>query len=312
MKPLVLAILESEKETGRIDNKQKLTIQKWKTRCENLKKMLTERKKLRQQYQVRQVELEKWKISQKAFLLESEASKISSDQLIKKDFDNQVLVEFMKQNLDAVDSKSELEDMLGFYVEKIAKRENNIQSSYGEYLQVNLQIDQVEKVRASLEEQLFEHDHEYHSKRTELKQILTRTKAISQLTEERRNDLEFKILKKGEENFEEYIGGNEDVFTVVKKTYGAKISQKMKREQREEFISVVKGSFQKRRDDMEEIHYAILAIDKQLDECDSMMNGGLPKMIAEAERLRQLNEERLEGLNQHFEAYVIAESEIIN
>ena len=88
MKPLVLAILESEKETGRIDNKQKLTIQKWKTRCENLKKMLTERKKLRQQYQVRQVELEKWKISQKAFLLESEASKISSDQLIKKDFDN--------------------------------------------------------------------------------------------------------------------------------------------------------------------------------------------------------------------------------
>ena len=85
----------------------------------------------------------------------------------------------MKQNLDTVDSKSELEDMLGFYVEKIAKRENNIQSSYGEYLQVNLQIDQVEKVRASLEEQLFEHDHEYHSKRTELKQILTRTKAIS-------------------------------------------------------------------------------------------------------------------------------------
>jgi hypothetical protein len=57
--------------------------------------------------------------------------------------------------------------------------------------------------------------------------------------EDRRNELEFAILKHGEENFEDYVDGNNDVFVNVKKTYGVKISDKMKSEQKDEFIGMV-------------------------------------------------------------------------
>ena len=158
---------------------------------------------------------------------------------------------FLKQNLQGVDNKQELEDMLGFYIEKIAKREKEIQSRYGESLQVSKEIDIVENERAKLEEELFEHDHEFHAKRSEMKQILAKITAIEQLMEERRGQLEFSIMKMGDENFEQYLGGNKEVFNVVKKTYGAKISEKMKREQRDEFKSMVKSAYKNRREDME-------------------------------------------------------------
>lgn len=77
---------------------------------------------------------------------------------------------------------------------------------------------------------MFEEDHEFHQAKSELNQQKAQEKAWEKLIEERWNQLEFAIQKQGEENFEQYLNGNSEVFNNVKKTYGIKVTKKMKSE----------------------------------------------------------------------------------
>ena len=52
----------------------------------------------------------------------------------------------------------------------------------------------------------------------------------------------------------------------------------MKSEQKEEFMSLIRQQYQNRRDDISWIHFAILEIDKQLDEADWIL-GQIPEKI---------------------------------
>lgn len=133
--------------------------------------------------------------------------------------------------------------MIGFYMEKTARREYAIQTSSGGLYKVNKDIEETQNQRSILEKQLFDQDHDYHIAKNELKQNLLQIKGREKLIEERKNEIEFNILKHGEENFEQYLNGNNEVFSNVKKTYGSKISQKMKSEQKEEFIALVKKQY---------------------------------------------------------------------
>jgi hypothetical protein len=214
---------------------------------------------------------EEWKMNTKAYLIENQDSRLSIDQSIKVDLDSAVLQEFLKTNLFRIPdnaTKREFEDMIGFFMEKTARREYSIQQSSGGIFSLNKDIEAKATERSSLEKKLFEEDNDYHIVKEELRKTILQEKAREKLIEERRHELEFNILKHGEENFEQYLNGNSEVFTTVKKTYGAKISQKMKAEQKEEFIELVKKQYQNRKEDISAIHFKILGIDKQLDECD--------------------------------------------
>jgi hypothetical protein len=97
--------------------------------------------------------------------MESEASGITSDEMLRREFDGTLLEEFLKRNLYKLadsSSKKELEDMLGFYIEKMARREHNIQNSFGGLLKIRAEIEESETKRSKLEEILFEQDHDFH------------------------------------------------------------------------------------------------------------------------------------------------------
>lgn len=176
--------------------------------------------------------------------------------------------------------------MIGFYIEKSARREHQIQSSYKGVLDLQARISSLSKEQHSLEEDMFDRDQEYHQLKTQLKQATVRQKALEKIIEERHCELEYAIVRAGESNFEAYLKGHNEVFTNVKKTYGAKISNKMKKEQKDEFLQMVKDQFSKRRQEIERIHEAILAIDKQLDDLDVLVDEELPKLINKAENER--------------------------
>lgn len=66
---------------------------------------------------------------------------------------------FLKRNLyklGDMESKRQFEDMLGFYVEKLARREHSIQTSFKHLVEVRAKIADKDKERAELEEKLFE------------------------------------------------------------------------------------------------------------------------------------------------------------
>ena len=152
----------------------------------------------------------------------------------------------------------------------------------------------------------------HHQIRSQLKQASVREQAIELLMKERRAQLEFEILKQGEENFELYLESNSGVFSNVKKTYGSKISEKMKAEQKQEFINMIREQYEKRYNEIKKTHYQILDIDSKLDECDSQLNEILPNKLKRAEIEKAELEDRLISLREQRNAFIEAENEWVN
>ena len=160
---------------------------KWRAKCRNLKTLLTKKRRNALDKKFRQREFETWKVEQKAFLLQDESNKLTNDEIVGEDFDTPVIQDFLKRNLYLVGdsrSKKELEDMLGFYVEKLCKRENSIQNSYSAVGHFSKDIEAVEAERAILEDKLFQQDHDYHQTKHELKAVVVKEKARLKLMED--------------------------------------------------------------------------------------------------------------------------------
>jgi hypothetical protein len=72
----------------------------------------------------------------------------------------------------------------------------------------------------------------------QLKELNKGEKALSHSLEERQTQIEFQLFKFGERSFEEYFRRHELLFEGVKKTYGKKVCDKMKAQQKKEFIEI--------------------------------------------------------------------------
>lgn len=152
----------------------------------------------------------------------------------------------------------------------------------------------------------------HHQIKSQMKQAQVREQAIELLMKERRAQLEFEILKQGEENFELYLESNSGVFSNVKKTYGSKISEKMKTEQKQEFINMIREQYEKRYNEIKTTHYQILDVDSKLDEWDNQLNEVLPNKLKRAEQEKADIEDRLVSLTEQRNAFIEAENDWVN
>lgn len=303
-------IPRSEKSTEDLQRESQV-ISKFKAKVGNLKQCLETLRSTKLEYKCRHEVFDKWILKKKAFLSREDSGNISNSELCNSELDNSILEAFLKNTLYKIEdfgSKKKLEEMLGFYVDKVARREKAIQKCYVDSLEVKKLLDDTRKNLKNVQIP----DQEYHTIKNQLKQATLREKAIELLIEERRAQLEFEILKQGEENFEIYLESNSEVFTNVKKTYGNKISEKMKNEQKQEFIDMIRDQYQKRYDEIKTTHYQILDVDKKLDECDRLINDELPAQQRRAEEDKSNLEDRLISMKQQLSAFVTAENECID
>ena len=102
--------------------------------------------------------------------------------------------------------------------------------------------------------------------------VAVREQAIKKLVGEKQCELEFATMQQGEQNFQKYLKDNSDIFSNVKRTYGAKVAEKMKLDQKKEFTSVNATQLRKRRQKLQEMHEGILAIDATLDRNSLLVN----------------------------------------
>jgi hypothetical protein len=313
LKPKVRQIFANLNAEKSHDEKQRdnLVVSKFKAKAGTLKQLLEDLRSTKLEFKERQHILDSWMLKTKAYLAREDEDKIGNEELCISELDNSILEAFLKNTLYKIEdfgSKKKLEEMLAFYIDKVARREKAIQECYCDSLEVKKHLDESKKQLTSIQIP----DQEYHNVKNQLKQVTLRQKAIELLIEERRAQLEFEILKQGEENFEMYLESNSDVFTNVKKTYGNKISEKMKNEQKQEFIDMIKEQYEKRYNEIKTAHYEILDVDKKLDDCDELIDKKLPDQINAAEEERSLLQERLISMKQQLAAFVCAENECID
>jgi len=305
----IYANQHAEKSTEE-SQKDSMVVSKFKSKSAILKQCLEDLRTTKLEFKARQEAVDSWVLRTKSYLAREDEDKVSNDELCQADLDNSILEAFLMKTLYKIEdfgSKKKLEEMLGFYIDKVARREKSIQKCYCDSLEVKKHLDSSKKELTSIQIP----DQAYHSIKNELKQVTLRQKAIELLIEERRAQLEFEILKQGEENFQMYLDSNSDVFTNVKKTYGNKISEKMKTEQKQEFIDMIRQQYEKRYNEIKTTHYQILEVDSKLDECDTLIGGDLPEQLNDAEEGRMELQEKLVAFKQQLAAFVCAENECI-
>ena len=291
--------------------KENQMISKFKAKVGKLQQSLEDLRLAKLRSKARQDAIEKWKLKAKAHIFKDEEDKIDNDELCVSDLDNSILEAFLKNTLYKIEdlsSKKKLEEMLYLYVDKVTRRENNIQRYYNESIRVKDEIDHSKGLIRELETEITMNNDHYQFK-NQLKEVNSREKAIEMLIEERRSQLEYEILKQSDDNFDLYLETNFQVFKNVKKTYGAKISEKMKAEQKQEFLDMIREQYEKRYAEIKTTHYQILDIDKKLDQVDQLINNTLPDRIKKVRQNKTDSEIKLDSLYKNQEALATAEKQ---
>lgn len=138
MKTQVLSLFQGNSK--QLEGKDKTLMMKFRTKSKQLKSLLNERKLMQESHRLKTRLFEEWKIDTKARLLENQDERLSVDQTIKVDLDSIMLQDFLKQNLYKIPdnaTKREFEDMIGYFMEKTARREYSIQQSSGGLFSLN-------------------------------------------------------------------------------------------------------------------------------------------------------------------------------
>ena len=313
LKPKIKSIQASDtfgKSTEQI-RKENQMISKFKAKVGKLQQSLEDLKLAKLKSAARQDAIEKWKLKAKAHIYKDEEDKIDNDELCLSDLDNSVLEAFLKNTLYKIEdfsSKKKLEEMLYLYVDRVTRRENSIQKYYNESIRVKDETDYTKDRIRELETEITMNN-DYYQFKNQLKEVNSREKAIEMLMEERRSQLEYEILKQADDNFDLYLETNSEVFKNVKKTYGSKISEKMKAEQKQEFVDMIREQYEKRYTEIKTTHYQILDVDKELDQVDQQINQALPERIQKAQQDKADNETKIQSLFKNQEALATAEKQ---
>ena len=147
LKPKVKAVyssLDEEKSTEESQRDSKV-IARFKAKAGNLKQCLEDLRSTKLEFKCRIEALDRWILKKKAFIAKDDEDKIDSDELLTSELDNSVLESFLKNILYKIEdfgSKKKLEEMLGFYIDKVARREKAIQHCFWDSLKVKKTLDE--------------------------------------------------------------------------------------------------------------------------------------------------------------------------
>ena len=124
------------------------------------------------------------------------------------------------------------------YLDRITERERILSEALAQKdtleVKLNQTSDEIQKKRI----QMLNNSDDLDRFKQQMKESVKKEKALSKSLEERSTQIEFQLFKFGERSFEDYYQKHEQLFEGVKKTYGKKVCDKMKTQQKREFIQI--------------------------------------------------------------------------
>lgn len=99
--------------------------------------------------------IEIWRVDTKGYLLKDEAGRMETDRFVDKEtkYDHALIAEILKKTLfklEDSESKKEFEEMMHFYIEKIASREHQLQEAFAHSLDARARLRDAEERKDSL------------------------------------------------------------------------------------------------------------------------------------------------------------------
>lgn len=125
---------------------------------------------------------------------------------------------------------------------------------------------------------------DYQEIQSELKKIAKEEKTLSLQLEDRQAQVEFQLYKMGEKNFEEYFKKHETLFESVKKTYGKKVAEKMKTDQKKEFTDMTVEQYRGRIKNLKDKNTLIHDLQKEIELLQTKKDNVISAAIGKAEQ----------------------------
>lgn len=214
---------------------------------------------------------ERWRIQMKAKYKVSEAEEaIPAEMLV---FDPESIDELIKKMVIRVDhpeDKKQFEQLFRDYVQKVKDRELQIQKLTAKGQNMKNHIEELKENKEKDQKRLIELEQDNIKLKNDYNVICMNEKALEQQKEDRQSLLEIGLFKQGEDDFNDFLKKNEQVFKDVKKTYGKKILEKIKQEHKKEIGELAISQQLERRNAIRELHNAIQHITSVVDSHDAV------------------------------------------
>ena len=248
---------------------------------------------VRLHYQAKMESIERWRIQMKAKLQVTDDGPEDRDLVLPTEKEAEFLEAILKRvsiRIEDPDEKADFESTFQRYVERLKDREQNLHRCYAKTQNLKSHLTELVGARGTLSQTLKDCEQSNVKYKADLAGVLLRERALEQQKNDSAAQLEFELRRQGEDQFDEFLKKNEAIFKGVKRTYGAKIAEKIKQEHKKEINEIAIAQQLERRNEIRAVH-------TRLQELKFVLGGReeserLVVQLAEVERRRERVGER--------------------
>eukprot|EP01022_Parablepharisma_sp_SALTPOND_P004400 TRINITY_DN120220_c1_g1_i1.p1 TRINITY_DN120220_c1_g1~~TRINITY_DN120220_c1_g1_i1.p1 ORF type:complete len:1293 (+),score=291.69 TRINITY_DN120220_c1_g1_i1:80-3880(+) len=264
------------------------------------------------QFQAKMEGIERWRIQMKAKFRVSEEENV---EVVPKELledDAEIVTAVSRKVLIKIEhpeDKQEFEKLFNRYIGKIKEREQSIQKIAAKSENAKSRLEEITKEKINCEKRMSELEQESIKYKNEFNAISIKEKALERQRDDRNAQLELELQKQGEEDFIEFLKKNEAIFKGVKKTYGAKVAEKIKQEHKKEITDLAIAQQLERRNMIKDVHKTIQHLNQVIESTEAV-----DKLLPLIESLKKAcaeKEAKIQTMNGQLAAVIEAENEAV-
>ncbi len=232
---------------------------------------------MRAQLQAKMEGIERWRIQMKAkFRVGDETlDQILGKEVLVSDQDSlETISRKISIKIEHPGDKKEFERTFAVYAEKLKAREQQIQKLVAKAQNMRSHLSELSESHDKDDQRLTELEQEGLKLRNEYSEVAMREQTLEHQRDDRQAQLELGIRKQGEDDFNEFLKKNEQVFKGVKKTYGTKVAEKIKQEHKREINELAMTQQLERRNAIRAVHSTIQRLSlviESTEACDKLV-----------------------------------------
>jgi len=211
--------------------------------------------------------IEQWKLKMKAkFKISDENIDPVNFELLKDDKEIcEKICHRLIENIDNESQKSKIIELFSQYDSELLKREQEIQKLLAKSQNSNQHIEEIKTLKKQNDKKLKVLEQESIKYKTSYSEICISVKSLELQKNEAEKISTNKINTKETLEYEAFLSKNKDVFSSVKKNYGAKMAEKIKADHRKEIGELALIQQQIRRDEIKKQHKILQTANNVLD-----------------------------------------------
>ena len=258
-------------------------------------------------FQAKMEAVEKWKIQMRAKFESLEEGNTEQELLADDARTVETIYRKIVIKIEDTKEKAEFQQEFNEYIEKLKEREQSIQKVVARGENLRARIEELKEEIKTYKDDIEQLEREYLKYKSDLNGLTPKLKDLEEQNDYRTAQLELELHKQGEEVFKQFLKKNEEMFKELKRTYGNKIAEKKKQEDKKKITELAVAQHAKRRNMVKKVF-------KEIQHMNKIIKGSDDKLIPHiesAKRVCEHQEARIAKMNGQLAGIIELENEAV-